>query len=459
MVEIALLLTLALFVILILLEVPIALALTISGAIGIAMIEGLDVMISVVSSIPYTSVAGYSLFAIPMFILLGSFITHAEIADKIYRSAAMMTSRLPGGLAAATAAATSIFSGISGSSAADVATMGRISISEMRRYGYAPSYASAVVAAAGAFAALVPPSIGLVLYGILAEESIGAMLLAGIIPGAISGMILITYVIGRARRGDVTFGAVGPKIDRERYDRVDSAKSESSVNSVKRLNQVRIFVSGIAYASVLFAVVAGGIYSGIFTATEAGAVGAVASLFLGIIAVRFDIGRVRKIISLALIEASRLTSMIFLLIVGGAVLRYLIVLTRLPGRIAEWVTALAIPPSLVLVCFLLVLLPLGMMLDGLTILFLTVPIVAPIVQALGFDGVWFGVLIMKMIEISLITPPVGINCFIVAGIAPDVKVEQVFRAVTPFVVLDLLATALFFVVPSLVMWLPRAAGF
>lgn len=456
------LITIVVFLCLVLIEVPVGFSLGISGTIGILLTDGASIVTAVLGALPFTSSASYTLFAVPMFILLGALVANAGISGRIFGAAGAILGRLPGGVAATTVIATAIFSGISGSSAADVATMGKISVSEMRKQGYAPAFAAAIVGAAGAFAALIPPSIALVIYGIIAEESIGALLLAGIIPGAFSAIALTGWIVVREslRARD---SAARPEIARALA--VEESEGEgvgdpnpSRVPQPAQLLTVGEKLSGVAYAGALFLIVAGGIYAGVFTATEAAAVGAFASLVLSI-PLWGSMAKARSVMATSLRETAEITSMIFLLLLGGSIFTYFVVTTNIPVRITEWIVGLSIPPSLVVAMFLLAIIPLGMFLDGLSIMLLTVPIVAPVVTSLGFDGVWFGVLVIKMIEIGLITPPVGINVYIMAGISDDLEVEQIFRAVTPFVFLDLAVSAVLFAIPPIITWLPSAAGF
>jgi C4-dicarboxylate transporter DctM subunit len=439
-VELVALLAVLSFLVLALLEVPIGLSLALGGSLGITLLRGVPVTSSVLQKIPYSATSKYVLLTVPLFVLLGSLVANAGIGERIYFAINALVRRLPGGLGAATVIATSIFSGISGSSAADVATVGRVSIAEMRRYGYAPQHAGAIVAAAGAFAVLIPPSIGLVVYGIISEESIGALLLAGIIPGVLSGIVLAAAIVIPAAFGWTSSGAIlhgAPKTSAGR-DRMPFAA----------------MASGLIYAAILFIIVAGGIYTGIFTATESAGIGAFAALIMTIPAARRGGIPRRVLVRTAVREAADITSMIFLLLLGGAIFTYFIVSTRLPNRMAERAVALEIPPLALVAIFLLLMIPIGMFLDGLSAMLLIVPIVTPIVAAFGFDGIWFGILMMKMIEIGLITPPVGINVFVVSGMVKDCTPEQLFRSVAPFVLLDFCLVALLFAFPEIVTWLP-----
>lgn len=468
--EIIVLIAVAVFIVLILLEVPVGISIGLSGLLGIILLNGAPIAGRVLATTPYTATAKYALVVIPMYILLGTLIANAGIGANIYRAVNRLVRRLPGGLAASAVIATALFSGISGSSAADVATFGRISVNEMTRHGYSKEYAAAVVAAAGTFAALIPPSVTLVIYAIIAEENVGAMIIAGVIPGVISAVLLVGFVVIRAVVGGSQVGGTrGAEVAAAITDKIEQAKGNAplttgigvgtgSVSSVlTRGQRNRADVMAILYAVVIFGVVVGGLYGGVFTATESGAVGAFAALVIALIARRSREVTLRELFMRSLRETASVTAMIFLLLVGGALFAFLVASSRIPADLTAWASGLPVPPILIVVLFLIVLLVLGMFLDGLSTMLLTVPLMAPVVVGLGFEGIWFGVLVLKAIEIGLITPPVGINAFIISGIS-RVPVWAVFKRLVPFVLLDVAVTALFVIFPDIILWLPRAAG-
>lgn len=439
-------------------EVPIALALTGSGVIGLALLGQGHNITGVLGSTAYSSTAKYALFVICMYVLLGALISNAGIGIAIYRSVNRIVGRLPGGLAATAVGATTLFSGISGSSAADVAAFGRISVQEMARHGYRRDYAAAVVAAAGAFAALIPPAIGFVLYGIIAEESISALIFAGLVPGILSCVLLAVFVV---LRGRFTRAA-----DRRQFGGRPATAAASQVTATptpelaQRSLASRIARSdswGVIYAGIIFLIVVGGLYSGQFTATEAGAIGAIVAIVITVVEVLKNKTSLFWTLADSFREAVGTSSMIFLLLVGGGVFGYMVTLSGLPQSLTRAVEAAGFPPMAVAGLMLLLLIPLGTVLDGLTLMLVVVPLMAPIVTGLGLDGVWFGVLVLKAIEIGLVTPPVGLNVFIISA-ATGAKVEQVFRYLIPFVALDLAVTAVLFLFPEIVLWLPRLTG-
>lgn len=433
-----LILALGAFVLLALLEVPIGVALIAAGFVGVMMLRGSTLAIDVLSAVPFSSATRYSLFALPAFVLLGAVVSNSGIARDIFMVTKRLTRKIPNGVAVTTVGATTVFSGISGSSAADVASMGRLCIQEMSRVGYTLAQSSAVVAAAGAFAALIPPSIGVVLYAIIAGESVGQMLLAGIIPGLLSAASLMAYLMIRAKARN-------------------AATLPEGVEVVKDNNPWGQ-VGSLAVAAVLFVIVLGGLYSGMLTATEAASAGAIAAVLLVGILPMVRTESFKTIIGKSLLETVTTTAMLFLLVIGGGMVTYLSVAANLPDRIAGWVLSLPVAPSLVVAFFLLAVLILGTILDGLSIMLVTVPIVAPVVTDLGFDPIWFGILFLKVVEIGLITPPVGINVYIVAGMFRGLRVESVFKAVLPYVCLDLALVAVLFLNPAIITWLPNQAG-
>jgi C4-dicarboxylate transporter DctM subunit len=482
------LIAIGLCVVLILTEMPVALAVGGSGTVGIILLSGTQDAASTLGTVPFSATAKYALFAIPAYVLLGCVISNAGIGTQIYRVVNKGVRRLPGGLAATAVLATAIFSGISGSSAADVATFGRVSVTEMGRNGYNRPYAASVVAAAGTFAVLIPPSITLVIYAIVAQVSVGAMILAGVVPGIISCLILAAFVVCRAavgrkpgvggaasatvaieadaigkRRDAVTETAAAGTVRGPAYpDNVAAPGHGIAADAVEVLPEDVAVDNGasdvlaILSALVLFAVVIGGLYAGIFTATEAGAVGTFVAVLIAAFVVRgrLSIGR---LLWESLIETAEISAMIFMLLVGGAIFTFALALSQVPFEVSAWAGGLSLSPKIVVGIILLMLIPLGAFLDGLSVLLLTVPIIAPIATDMGFNEIWFGILVLKVVEVGLITPPVGINAFIIAGITKT-PVDAVYRSLLPFVILDIAVTGIFFMLPDLVLWLPRVAG-
>lgn len=474
--QLTVLVVLAILFALVFSQVPIGLAMLGSGALGITLISGGDIAATVLAAATFNASAKYALVVVPMYVLMGCLIANSSVGAQLYRivNAVVARLRLPGGLPATAVLSTAFFSGISGSSAADVAAFGRISVLEMTRHGYQKAYAAAVVAAAGTFAVLIPPSIAIVVYAIVAQESVGAMILAGVVPGAISALLLAMFVMVRARLASrassgtvaaptsipVPAGApatteyVGVSETSVDVDLEGFVPGEAVIDSTKaRLGDLM----GVFYGLMIFLVVVGGLYGGFFTATEAGAVGALVAIVITILSARTNPRPLGSTLWSSLREAVGMTSMIFLLLIGASVFTYLVAVSGVSQSAVEWVSGLDVSPKVVVLLVLLTLLLLGTFIDGLSIMLLVIPIAAPIVTDLGVNGIWFGILCLKAVEIGLITPPVGLNVFIISGMTKQ-RAEKVFVQIVPFLVLDLAVTAVFFVFPDIVLWLPRAAG-
>lgn len=447
----AVLIAVSLLFALIVIEVPVGLALAGSGFAGLWVMGSADQILPQAGALPFTATASWALIVIPLYLLLGSLLANAGIGQAIFSAVHRVVHRVPGGLGVASIGATAMFSGISGSSAADVSAFGRVATDGMARHGYDRAYAAAIAAAAGAFAALIPPSIAFVLYGMLADVSIAALIFAGLVPGIVSCMVLACYVVVNdvvRRRRHAT--AEPEPVVTGPADVVEEPPFGGTHGAVRDL-------AGLFYVVVIFAIVVGGLYGGYFTTAEAAAFGAVAALVIAVCDLRFRREPVLTTVHRSMRDAIGSSSMVFLLLVGGAIFGRMLVVSGAPRDLARWVAELGLSDGAVLALMLLVLIPLGMFLDGLTIMLITVPLMTPIVQSSDYSPVWFGVLVIKVIEVGLITPPVGLNAFVIAGVA-SVKVDEVFRRLMPFVALDLVLTAFFFAFPDIVLWLPEASG-
>lgn len=444
--ELLLGLVLALLIVLIAAEVPVSFSLLASGAIGLVLLKSSGYAANTLANQPFANTAAFSLVLIPMFVIMGMLVVSAGIAQDVYGVASQMFRNLPGGLGIATVAACAGFAAVTGSSAATVATIGRISINEMRRHGYSTSFAAGVVSASGTLGILIPPSLVLVIYGTLTGESIEKLLLAGIIPGVFTAIMYAVVVAIRARKEIHPDHAITDDVDSEATGQVDDVS-------------VRAGITAFVKVAVLFSIVVLGIYTGFFTATESGAVAAFAALLMLVwTCVRRRNMRLWPLLKQAFEETTAVSSMIFMLLIGGGVFTFFMVSGGYARDFAQWITELPVSPYLVVVIILLALIPLGMILDGMSILLITVPLTYPVVTELGFDGIWYGILVVKLIEIGLVTPPVGINCYVVAGSAPGVRAEDAFKGVMPFVAMDVVTTALLFAFPIITLWLPSLAS-
>lgn len=441
-------LALAAFIGLMLIEVPIAFSLMLSGALGIVLTGQASVAFSTLSAAPFGATGKYDLLVLPMFLLLGAVVSNAGIAAKIFEAANRIVGWMPSGLAVATIFACTVFGGISGSSAADVATLGRISVGEMRRHGYSAKFAAGVVAAAGTVAILIPPSIPLVIFGILTGVPIGSLLLAGIIPGIFTSVAFAAFVMLRGHWEAKRNPSAAP---------TQSPAAPATAESGRRAWFDHPFI-GLAYAGILFLVIVGGIYSGLFTATEAAAVGAFAAVLIAIPVARAQRASVIAALRASLQETAEMTSMTFALLIGTAVFTYFLTITQLPNNLASWLVAQDVSPKVLVIAYLVILIPLGMFLDGLSMMLLTVPILYPPLAKLGVNGIWLGILVVTMIEVGLITPPVGINVYVIAGLVDDLSLEEAFAGAAPFIVIQLLVTTVIFMFPQIVLILPQLAA-
>lgn len=425
-------------IILLLLEVPVAFSLAGSGTLGLVLLRGPSVAGAALGSIPFQASSSFTLIVVPMFILMGIFAMHGSIADDLFRLTHRMTRGLRGGVAVATVVTCAGFSAVCGSSVATAATVGRLTIGEMIRYGYTPAFAAAIVASAGTLGVLIPPSIALVLFGVITNESIGKLLIAGIIPGIVSAIIMGAGILVCARLG-IGFDRNAP----------EATEPEETVDNRS--------YGGVFKLLLLFVIIVGGIYSGIITATEAAAIGAFAALLIMLASAIVNKTSVTSRLFASLRDSASITSMVFAIIVGAGIFSYFIVSAGVPNAFANWVLGFDLPPRLLVLLLLLSLIPLGMFLDGVSILLITAPLFYPVVVTeLGYDGLWYAVLTVKMIELGLITPPVGVNVFIVANMAKGANLENVFRNITTFIVLDLIIFAILFTFPVLVTWLPQS---
>lgn len=446
-------------------RMPVWLALAGSGIVGLLILQGPDFVSNSLASISFTQTSTFTLTIIPMFILMGMFALKAKIGDQVFLIARRVFRRVPGGLGISAVVASAGFAAVSGSSIATAATVAKLAVGQMRKAGYPASLAGALVAMSGTLGAMIPPSVFLVLYAILTGESIAQMLAAGIIPGIMSALAYAIYVLIRTRNLVLT------PIDSSSLEEVLPASDRSAERSKPGkgdlLTQSRVRIPagktaswgdlpyrGLVRIAILFVIIMGGIYTGFFTPTESAAIGAIFAALMLVFEFRKEgIRGVAARFVEALRETAQTTSMVFAIVVGSALLSLFFVVARLPQTITAFLTSMDIPGWAILALLLAFLLPLGMMLESISILLITAPLIYPIAMDLGFDGVWLGILIVKLIDIGMVTPPVGVNCFVVAG-ASGLSPTDVFRGVWPFVLMEIALVALLFLVPSIVLWLP-----
>jgi tripartite ATP-independent transporter DctM subunit len=407
--------------------VPVSIAMAITGVAGFALINGTGGAIYVLSSAPFEAVFPYSLSVIPLFVAMGVFSSHAGLSSSLFGAMNRLFGQFRGGLAMASVGACAVFGAICGSSLATAATMGRIAVPEMIRAGYKPSLAGASVAAAGTLGVLIPPSVLMVIYALLTENSIGQLFAAALIPGLLATFLYIVAV------------AIAVRINPELAPRSANGKD---------VPKAKLDKSVIAAIS-LFVIVIGGLYTGFFSATEAAAVGAFCAALLA---------AVMKTSRASMIEASletaKTSAMMFMILIGAALFNFFIEGTGLATLIGDWISQSGLPPTMIMVMIIVFYLMLGCFMDSLSMILLTIPIVYPIVIGLGYDPIWFGIIIVSVAEIGLITPPIGMNLFVVQNVAPQVSQRDMIFGILPFVMADVLRVFLFLAFPAIVLFLP-----
>ena len=418
-----------LLLVLLFVGVPIAFAMAFTGVLGLWIVEGPGPAMAHAVLVPWENGRDFILVAVPLFVLMGQLFYHAGLASDLYEGLAKWVGRVPGGIAIASVLACAGFGAVTGSSIATVATMGTIVMPELRRHNYDSRLATGALAASGTLGILIPPSLIFIFYGIMTETSIGALFIAGVVPGAItalmfSGIIFLRCVI------NPTLGPKGtPASWRERWI------------ALRKLGPV----------TVLFTLIIGGIYAGIFTPTEAAGVGCAGVLAMAFLRKRLS----APSIVAALRSTALISAMIFAIIVGGYVLARFLAITGLTEALVDTILGADLRRVEFLLLLVALYFVLGAMLDVFGMLVLTIPFVLPVVTALGIDPIWFGVFVVIMAELALITPPIGANVFVMRRVAPDVSMEDIFRGVFPFVVGELVVVSLLILFPELALWLAR----
>jgi C4-dicarboxylate transporter, DctM subunit len=431
------LLSLAAILVLIAARVPIGVSLGVVSIVGFSYLTNIYVALKVISDIPYLFASSWDLTAIPMFLLMGSIANNSGISSALFRAARLWFGRLPGGLAVAANMACAGFGAASGSSVAAAAAMARIATPEMIKAGYDKSLATGVVACGGTLAALIPPSILFVLYGIFAEVSISELLIAGIIPGLLTAAIYTAMIITRCSLNP----DLAPKVSFE-------DKSELWRERWRSLLDVWPLL-------VLVLGVIGGLYSGIVTPTEAGAAGALLALFIGLLQRRVNISNFLD----SLTDAIGTTAQIFFIGMGAVIYTKFLALAGVGTVLTDLIGTWALNPVLLLIATSAIYLILGMFLDPLGIVLITIPILLPMFKALDLDLVWFGVIVVKYVEIGLLTPPVGFNVYVVKNVVGDsVPLHEIFRGCIWFLGCEAIIMTLLIAFPQLSLWLPRTMG-
>ncbi|MCP5265672.1 MAG: TRAP transporter large permease [Burkholderiaceae bacterium] len=425
------LLGLGLMLMLIAIRMPVGFAMGVSGFLGIAVLYdgNWTAAAGSLGIVPYAMASNYIFTTVPLFILMGEFAFRSGISAELFVAARHWMGHLPGGLAMASIGTCAGFAAASGSSVATAAAIGTITIPEMRRGGVHPRLATAACAAGGTLGIMIPPSLGMVIYGLTADQSIGRLLVAGIIPGILLTLAMILAVLWVAWRDP------------------GAAPRQAASSWPTRLRATR----GVAGILALFALVMGGIYGGVFTPTEAAAVGALGSLGIALIKRQLTWRGLMQ----ALLQTGITTCMIFIIIIGSHILNIFLSATGFPAALSKLLTGLALPPAIVIALIVAIYVVLGCFLDVLAMIVLTVPIVLPVVIGLGYDPIWFGVVIVLVMEIALITPPVGMNVYVIKSVVPDVRLGTIFSGIWPFLVSMIIVVALLILLPDVTLFLPR----
>jgi tripartite ATP-independent transporter DctM subunit len=418
-------------VVIFLLRMPVAVAMGVVGFVGFAVASSWNGALRIVAKDLWTTFSSYSLSVAPMFVLMGTVAFYSGISSRLFDAANKWLGRLPGGLALATIAACAGFGAMCGSTTAAAAAMGKVTLPEMKRYGYDDALRTGCIASAGSLAIMIPPSTVLIIYGVMTEQSIGKLFIAGILPGILLAVLfMITVLLMVWRRP----GLAPP------------GERTSWWQKIKGL-------SGVIEMLLLFALVMGGLFVGWFTPTEAGAVGAAGAIIIALARRKLTL----KAFWLSLMETTRITAMVFLIIACATIFGHFMAITRAPFALSEFVGGLPVPPIVVMVLVMCIYLIGGCFMDSLALVTLTIPILYPIVTELGYDPIWFGVMIILAAEMGVITPPVGVNVYVIKGVAPDVPMHTIFRGIWPFLGAEIVCTVILLFIPQIALVLPNLA--
>ena len=414
---------------LLLTSMPVAFAMLAAGVIGFAMIISPEAAFSMVTADLFETFSSYGLTVIPLFVMMGQVSFHAGISRRLFYSAYVWIGHLKGGLAMATVGACAGFGAICGSGPATAATMAAVALPEMKRYGYADSLASGTVASGGSLGMLIPPSVVFIVYALMTEQSIGSLFLAGIVPGIlITGLFCVNIYIRCTK--DKTLGPAGP---------VHSWK--------ERFHSL----NGVIETILLFLLVMGGMFFGFFTPIEAAAVGAAGSFAIAFFQKELNMHKIKQII----LETVRTSSMIFFIVAGAVIFGRFLAVSRIPFAAAEFFVSLPLPGWMVMMVIILFFLAAGCIIDALALILLTIPIFYPVVLELGFDPVWFGVIVVVITQMGVITPPVGVNVYVVSGMERDIPLPVIFKGAVPFLMMLIISALILILVPDLCLFLPN----
>ncbi|MDX9821885.1 MAG: TRAP transporter large permease [Syntrophales bacterium] len=420
---------LAVLVALMLVRIPVGFVMTLVGFAGFGFLVSWNASLNLLIRDFFSVFNSYNLTVIPLFVLMGQIAHYSGISGRLFNSANKFLGHLPGGLAIATIGACAGFSAICGSTSATAATMASVALPEMKKYQYDPAMATGVVAAGGSLGILIPPSTIFIIYGIMTEQSVGKLFVAGILPGILLTLFFVATIVLWTRTQPGICGRAPRATWRERF----------------------ASLAGVIETFILFAVVMGGLFVGFFTPTESAAIGA-----LGTIVIAFVGGNLRwRHMMNALQETTRISCMIMVIVAGATVFGHFLAVTTIPTQIGTWAANLPLPPPVVIAIVIAVYLLLGCLMDSLAMIMLTIPIFFPVVVTLGYDPIWFGVIIVVVAEMGVVTPPIGINVFVVAGVARDVPLQTIFKGTTHMLAALFAAAVLLIAFPEIALYLPR----
>ena len=418
--------------ILMLLRVPVGMAMGLVGVTGYSYIVGVGPALKLVGQTSMRTVTDYTFGVIPMFMLMGALVSVSGVSRELFRAANSMIGHLRGGLGVATVLACGGFAAICGSSVATAATFSSVAYPEMRRFGYPQSFSAGVIAAGGTLGAMLPPSTVLAVYAILTQQDIGKLFMAGIIPGLLAMLmyVITIMIIVKVRPNWLPAGELRPWAERAQD------------------------LKAVWAPLVLFLFVIGGLYGGFFTPTEAGGVGASGAFILGLLRGKLNRDNIRE----ALLQATRTAAAVFTVLIGALLFGYFLTITQSPQKLTLFLTSMGIGRYGVLAMIMVMYLVLGCLMDAMAMIILTVPIIFPVIIALGFDPIWFGIIIVMTVELGLIHPPVGMNVFVIKSVVKDVSFTTIFKGVIPFVVTDIIRLVILIAFPVLALWLPARMG-
>jgi C4-dicarboxylate transporter DctM subunit len=417
---------------LMLLRVPVGMAMGLVGVCGYSYIAGSGPALKLIGQTSMRTVTDYTFGVIPMFMLMGAFVSVSGVSRELFRAANAFIGHLRGGLGVATVLACGGFAAICGSSVATAATFSSVAYPEMRRFGYPQSFSTGVIAAGGTLGAMLPPSTVLAVYAILTQQDIGKLFMAGIVPGLLAMLmyVLTIFIIVKVRPDWLPRGA-------------NTTWGERFAG-----------LKDVWAPLLLFVFVIGGLYGGFFTPTEAGGVGATGAFLLGVLRGKLDRAGTLE----ALLSATRTAAAVFTVLIGALIFGYFLTITQVPQNLTSYVSNLGLNRYEVLALIMVMYLVLGCLMDAMAMIILTVPIIYPVIVQLGFDPIWFGIIIVMTVELGLIHPPVGMNVFVIKSVVHDVSFTTIFKGVIPFVLTDLLRLVILIAFPVIALWLPGQMG-